>query len=310
MEVFEHHINGMNNKPKPYKKPKFPESDNMFLPKIFFSMLSVAQKNSGKTFNICKLFHHFERWPLKDPEDGEVVPIRVVWFSPTVTSANNTILETVTQLDLERDVVDEFEDHKLQERIDEVEAMRKEIDEYQQYLRTYKKWMKVGEHRLSFDELCLLEKHNFESPRDVFGDLKYKKVPCTFFVFDDLAGTKAFKNGRSVLNKFLIAHRHTSGGINVIFTTQNMRSIPPILRRNIDIYVLFKNMNKKHVIETLYEEVSGLLKLDEFEALYEHCINQDYGCLLVDNHPRCEPNARFKNGWEKVLELRTAQKTA
>ncbi|EKX36249.1 hypothetical protein GUITHDRAFT_117606 [Guillardia theta CCMP2712] len=238
MEVQEHQIDGMNNKPKPYRKAKFPESDNIYLPKVFFSMLSVAQKNSGKTFNICKLFHHFEKWPLKDPEDGEIVPIRVVWFSPTTTSANNSILETLSQLDRENDIVDEYEDHKLQERIDEVETIRQEVQEYQEYLRAYKKWMKVGENKLDFDDLLTLEKHNFEHPKDVFGDMKYKKVPCTVFVFDDLAGTKAFKNGRSVLNKFLIAHRHTSGGINVIFTTQNMRSIPPILRRNMDIYEL------------------------------------------------------------------------
>lgn len=304
MEVTEHKIDGMNNKPKPYRKAKFPESDNIFLPKIFFSMLSVAQKNSGKTFNICKLFHHLEKWPLKDPEDGGIVPVRVVWFSPTVTSPNNSILETVKQLDLENDIVDDFDDNKLQDRIDEVEDIRQEVFEYYEYVKTYNKWNKVGEDKLNFEELSILDKYGFEEPKYVFGKLKYKKVPCTIFVFDDLAGTKAFKNGRSVLNKFLIAHRHTSGGINVIFTTQNMRSIPPIIRRNIDIYVLFKNMNKKHVVETLYEEVSGLLKLEEFEALYEHCINQEFGCLVVDNHPRCEKTARFKCGWDRVLEIK------
>ena len=93
MEVIEQQIDGMSNKPKPYKKTKFPESDNPYLPKIYFSMLSVAQKNSGKTFNICKLLHHFEKYPLKDPDDGQVVPLRVVWFSPTTTSPSNTILE-------------------------------------------------------------------------------------------------------------------------------------------------------------------------------------------------------------------------
>ncbi len=48
----------------------------------------------------------------------------------------------------------------------------------------------------------------------------------------------ALKNGNSAINNLCIKHRHLQ--CNLLFTTQYMKAIPPVLRRNVDIFVIFK----------------------------------------------------------------------
>lgn len=303
MEVREHQIPKINNKPKPYKKPNLPTCYNEFLPQVYSSILAVASKNSGKTFAIAKLFHNYEKYPFFDPEDGKQLDIKVYWFSPTVMSKSNTILETIKQLDLENDVVDEYDDNKLQEKIEEVQEIKSKIEEYEEYRKAYKRFEKYSEDNLDYNELELLIRYDFMAPDDAFRDMQYKKMPVIFFVFDDLINdNKAFnqkKNNR--LSNFLIKHRHY--GINMIFTTQNLKSIPKIVRNNIDVYMIFKCMNKKVIMDGIYDEISGLIKPDVFEQLYEHCIKEKYNYLVVNNHPRCPENARFCKCWHKILEF-------
>jgi hypothetical protein len=57
-------------------------------------------------------------------------------------------------------------------------------------------------------------------------------------ILDDLIGdNKVFKQ-QSLINNITIKHRHL--GINLVFTSQNPKSIPNIIRNNIDVYVLYK----------------------------------------------------------------------
>ena len=56
-------------------------------------------------------------------------------------------------------------------------------------------------------------------------------------------------------------------GINLVFTFQNPRSIPNIIRNNIDIYVLYKFANVKMVLDKIYQEVSNVLTESQFEEL-------------------------------------------
>jgi hypothetical protein len=50
-----------------------------------------------------------------------------------------------------------------------------------------------------------------------------------------------------------------------IFTSQAPKSIPNIIRNNIDIYVLYKFACVKMVIDKIFDEVSGLLTESQFE---------------------------------------------
>ena len=116
---------------------------------------------------------------------------------------------------------------------------------------------------------------------------------------DDLIGdNKVFKR-ESLINNITIKHRHL--GVNLVFTSQNPRSIPNIIRNNIDIYVLYKFANVKMVLEKIYEEVSNLLTETQFEELYKHATSEPYNALVIDNHPKTERDKRFKKNFNIVL---------
>ena len=60
------------------------------------------------------------------------------------------------------------------------------------------------------------------------------------------------------MNHLTIRHRHLQ--CNLLFTTQYIKAIPPVLRRNMDIFVIFKFANIKSVTEQIYPEISGVIK--------------------------------------------------
>ncbi len=52
----------------------------------------------------------------------------------------------------------------------------------------------------------------------------------------------------------------------MLFTTQYPRSIPPVIRTNTDIWVLFKFASKERILDQIYNEISSLLTIEDFEA--------------------------------------------
>ena len=76
------------------------------------------------------------------------------------------------------------------------------------------------------------------------------------------------KKSHSALNNLCINHRHLQ--CNMIFTMQYIKAIPPVIRRNLDIFVIFKFANVQSVTEQIYPEISGIIKEENFEALLEY----------------------------------------
>ena len=74
-----------------------------------------------------------------------------------------------------------------------------------------------------------------------------------------IGSNECFKKGNCVIANICIKHRHL--GINLIFTSQNPRSINNIIRNNIDIWALYKFSNIKMILEKVYDEVSNIVKL-------------------------------------------------
>ncbi len=57
---------------------------------------------------------------------------------------------------------------------------------------------------------------------------------------------------------------------NLLFTTQYIDAIPPVLRRNLDIFVIFKFANVQSVVEQIYQEISGVIKEEDFKNGFEY----------------------------------------
>ena len=54
------------------------------------------------------------------------------------------------------------------------------------------------------------------------------------------------------------------------------------------------------ILEDLYEEVSNVLKAEEFDELYSHATSEKYGSLVIDN---TGDEKRFLKGFDFELKL-------
>jgi DNA helicase HerA-like ATPase len=280
------------------KKGKVPRSINKDLTPFFFTSMFIGSKNSGKTYGLVKMIKNYEDKPVKDSK-GNTLEIKTILFSPTGKSEANPIYTSLKSLDFENDVIENYTDNKLIEKLNEIEKDKEDIEDYNKYVKSYKIFEKNENLNLIDPEyLILLYEYDFEHYNNI-PQPKYKHPPIVFIILDDLIGdNKVFKR-ESLINNITIKHRHL--GVNLVFTSQNPRSIPNIIRNNIDIYVLYKFANVKMVLEKIYEEVSNLLTETQFEELYKHATSEPYNALVIDNHPKTERDKRFKKNFDVVL---------
>jgi hypothetical protein len=251
-------------------------------PQFYFNLLSVASRGSGKTYNICKLIKHYEDNKLID-NDGKIHPLRTIVISPTLDQ--NVIFNNLKSLD-ESDTHEKFSDELLQEIVDGIKKDKEETEAYNKYIEAYKKAVNIKENKLTdfFENnpeiYDILKTHNFEDP-DEIPKPKYLISPVNIIVLDDLMATGAFTNKKlSSLTNNLIKNRHN--GISFAILAQSVRSIPKNIRLNCNVFFVGKFASKKVVLEDLYEEVSNVLTLEEFEELYDKATEEQFGSLIID----------------------------
>jgi hypothetical protein len=67
------------------------------------------------------------------------------------------------------------------------------------------------------------------------------------------------------------------------------RSIPPVIRTNTDTWVLFKFASKERILDQIYNEISLLLTIEQFEALYDYATKDSkHDALIIFNHNRVD----------------------
>ena len=159
--------------------------------------------------------------------------------------------------------------------------------------------MKIDENinLLLPDELLILSKYDFREPNEI-AHPPYKYPRINFLVFDDLVGdANAFKNKNSAINNLTIKHHHLQ--CNLLFTTQYIKAIPPVLRRNLDIWIIFKFANVQSVVEQIYPEISGVIKEEEFKIVFEYATVNKHDALIIDQTSK----HIFKLNWDTALVL-------
>lgn len=294
-------IEGLDNIPPRVKKPPIPQSVNPNLPKLYFSLMSIGAKNSGKSYSIVKLLKNFEQYPIKN-EKGETCVQRIILFCPTAASSANPIYTSLKYL-AEEDIFLEYDDAILLGLLEEIDQIKQEIKERDEYKKAYSNFVNKNIKYLKREEMELLYENEFASP-DELPKLKYEIMPIYFFILDDLIGDgKAFKAGNNAMSNLCIKHRHY--GINLLYASQYSKGIPPMIRSNIDIYCLFKFANVNSVVEKIYPEVSGLLKEEDFIEMYEEATKDPHNCLVVDNHPLQDKQKRFKINYDKIIKIKS-----
>ena len=272
-------------------------------PQFYFNLLSVASRGSGKTYNICKLIKHYEDNKLID-NDGNIHPLRTIVISPTLDA--NVIFNNLKSL-ADEDKHDNYSDELLQGIVDDIKKNKEETEEYNKYVKAYEKVINIKENKLNDyfkknpEIYYILKVHNFEDP-DELPQPKYLFSPVNIIVLDDLMGSAiAFSNKKaSVLLNNLIKNRHS--GISFAILAQSVKSVQKNVRANCNVFFIGKFASKKIVLQDMYEQVSNVLTEEQFEELYNHCVQDNqYGSLIIDCSHK---NKRFLNGLDGELLIK------
>jgi hypothetical protein len=304
--IIENKINDIIDYKIKVNRNYLPRSANKLLPPFFYSALFIGATGTGKTFKLVELLKLYEKYDILDSK-GNKLNMRIVLFCTTANSKANAVYNVLHIP--EEDVILKYSDDKLEEKINEVKEEQQNIREYNLYIEAYKKFHKYDDvDVLTDDELQLLDKYgmdepfaNYEQHSSKQKDLKRRPEKVYFFIFDDLLGTSAFKiRSESKLNNLVTLCRHHS--INLMFTTQYLTAIPPIIRNNVRLWVVFKFSNSERLLKHVYPEISNLVKEEKFLELYEHATNNDHDSLIIINHNDMDKKFRIRKNWTYYLE--------
>jgi hypothetical protein len=276
--IVEKKLEGFNNKLK-FDKLNYPQCTCGKCPRFYWNMMNIGSRGSGKTYTICQMIKHYEKHKIM--KDGTEYKIRTHLISPTIQA--NEIYQSLDSLDMEKDAHDEYNDELLLSIIEDIKAEKKEYEKYLLYKEYYEKFMKTPESKLEklYDEkpeiFLLLEEYEYIHPKD----FKHEPPKVSIVILDDLLGSDAFtKKTKSVLVNAMIKNRHM--GICFAVLVQSIKAVPKNIRLNCSVFQLASFKNKKVILEDIYDEVSNVIGLDEFEELYDFATDKPYGSLIID----------------------------
>ena len=287
-------IKNWNNNMVAHPKLIYPQCNDEGAPRNYFVALFVGARGSGKTYLLTKLLKTFEE--KKCYKDGSEVPQRIILISPTAHSDSNQIFKSLKNLDWDIDVITEYSDDILKNKMEEVKTELLQSKEYKEYKRVWAKFKKEKVKNLTDEECELLMKYDFED----FEDIPKPKYPDGFLVHwivDDMIGSNIFKNGRSAFTNLVIRNRHIIPG-NIIIATQSIMQIPKTIRLNANLIVMFKFANKKSVIEDIHPVVSAYVTEEKLLELYEYATSGPHDALVIDG---TSSKIVFKKNFDKLL---------
>ena len=278
MVVIETKLNGFDDKLK-FDKLNYPQCSCGKCFKMFFNSLHIGARQSGKTYSVVKIIKHYEN--NKITKDGVEYKVRTHLISPTIQA--NEIYQSLNSLDMKKDTHENYTDKLIVDIIDDIKQRKTKYEEYILYKKYYEKVMRTPDDKLDSlyekepELFNLLEKYNFQNPKEI----DHEPPEINIIVLDDLLGSDAFsKKTKSVLTNAMIKNRHI--GVVFMVLVQSIRAVPKNIRLNCSVFQLATFKNKKMILEDIYEEVSNVINIDDFEELYDHATAKPYGSLIID----------------------------
>ena len=293
--ITENKINEIANYKIRVTKNKLPQS-NKFLPGFFYSALFIGATGTGKTFKLVELLMLYKKYGIVDAKNNKM-DIRICLFCSTAKSNANKVYELL-KLN-EEDIILKYNDDELENKLNEVKEEQQYIKEWNLYIEAYKKFHENDDENIDAmldEELILLNKYGMNEQEN----LKRKPEKIYFFIFDDLLGTEAFKiRAKSKLNNLVTLCRHHN--INLLFCTQYLKAIPPIIRSNSKVWCIFKCANSNLIIDHIYPELSSIIKEQIFKDAYEYSTQEDNNCLTIILGDM-DKKYRIRKNWTVALE--------
>lgn len=310
-------IKTITDKLRKHTKYEPPQPRNKDLPPTFNIILSCSPKGGGKTYNVVQLLTNYENSGFIS-QDGNDVKMRTIWISGgTAQSKQNSILDTLNSLHNEDRInMEDDVDEQMKILYEDLKQERDDIEAYNIYRKVYNKYIKSKKMtNLSLEELTLLKFKDFidpdddpDCPRDLNGNILYNPR-MVFLVLDDMIGSDGYGNNRkNFINRLAIKSRHESDelvGLNLIFIAQSFKAIPPVIRKQTDIFVLLKSASRNYIIDAIAEEVGSHFSKNQIEKYYDEIMKIPYGSLILSIHKKEQETHRVRMGWDKIIERET-----
>ena len=259
--IIEKKLEGFNNKLK-YDVLNYPQCNCKKCFQFYFNSLHIGARQSGKTYSVVQMIKHYEK--NKIMKDGVEYKIRTHLISPTIQA--NEIYQSLESLDMKKDAHDDYTDALLLDILADIKAKKKEYDKYQLYIKYYNKFNKTPENKLDllYDKepelFYLLEEYDYQHPKDI----QHEPPKINIIVLDDLLGSDCFtKKTKSVLTNAMIKNRHL--GVVFCLLVQSIKAVPKNIRLNCSVYQLASFKNKRVILDDIYQEVSNVIGIDQFE---------------------------------------------
>lgn len=298
MSIVEKPIKGFNA-PLKNSKNNYPQSTNPNAPRFFFNLLGIASRGGSKTYTTTRIIKDFEENKLID-NDNVVHPLRTFLISPTANA--NKILQNLKSLN-EEDIYDTYSDDNLKGILDDINETKQEVMKYKLYVEAYKLIMRTPKNKIpdllkKRPELTkILEENDYIDPNEI--DIRFREIPVNIIILDDCVGSNAFsRKSQNLLVNYLIKNRHS--WVSFCILSQSVKAIPRTIRMNCNVFLLGKFASKKVVLEDMYEEISNVLTIEEFEKIYDYATEGKYGMLIMD----CSGDEkRFYKSYDSELVL-------
>ena len=295
--ITEQSLDGWDNKPVKFSNVKYPQTKDNNAPQNFFLAIFCGSRGSGKTYLLTKLLKLLEEKKIYY-EDQEI-PQRIILICSTAHSDSNRVFKSLKNLNWDADVIDEYNESLLQDKMHELKYDLDQAKEYKLYKTVYKKFKECKDiDELKDDEMLLLYKYDFKN----FKDLDKPKYPdgfVTHYIIDDMIGTNIFKNGKSLFTNLCIRNRHITPS-NIIISTQSMMMIPKTIRLNANLIALFKFANKNTILDDIYPTMSAFITEEQFKNLYDYATDESYNALVID---ATKGRPIFKKNFESILKI-------
>ena len=289
-------LENWNNKLVKFSKVVYPQSLDSNTPQNYFLAIFCGARGSGKTFLLTKLLKTLEE--KKIYENGKAIPQRIILICSTAHSDSNKVFKSLKNLDWEQDVITDYSDIALTDKMTELKKDITDYKDYKAYREAWTSFLKKKVEDLTEEEMLLLDKYKFIE----FKEFPKPKFPDGFIIHwicDDMLGQSIFKQGKSPFTNLCIRNRHVIPG-NIIISTQSMMAIPKTIRLNANLIVMFKFANKQSVINDIYPVVSAYITEEQLTELYEYATEEPHDALVIDG---THGKIVFKKNFDKLLSF-------
>lgn len=282
-------------------KVKYPQCKDCNAPSNFYVSIFCGSRGTGKSFQLAKMLKTIEEKGTYT-DYGAKIDNRIILISPTSFSPSNNCFQCLKGLDWDNDVMDDYDEQKFKDKIEEIKKDQDEAKEYQNYCRCYKIFEKIDDvNKMKMEDALTLYRHDFEHPDDI-DQPKYKNQFVTTIILDDLLGTKAFKLGRNALTNCIIRNRHTAGGLNFCIAVQAINSVPKNVRLNANLISMFKFANKQSVINDIMPNLSAWVSEEQLTELYDYATKEKHSSLVAD---MTKGTPIFKRNLDTILKIKS-----